>query len=92
MQVDETSEPQDMTLKKQSTSGKRVPMFRNLDSNLCMATVLGYFISWDKLEKFLRCLNKQGQAFYDSRKAQFRHFIDDIPIPGMAIDFGDKSF
>ena len=67
-------------------------MFTNLDSNLCMATVLGYFVSWEKLEKFLRCLNKRGQTYYDNHKAQFRHLIDDKPISGMAIDFGDKSF
>ena len=71
---------------------QRIKMFTKLDSKLCIVTVLGYFISWEQAEKFFRCLNKRGQAYFDTHKAQFRHFIDDRPVPSMAINFGSRSF
>ena len=71
---------------------KRVRIFKKLDSKLCIATMLGYFISWENLEKFFRCLHKQGQTYFDTHKTQFRYFIDDTPIPQLTIAFGEKSF
>ena len=67
-------------------------MFKKLDSKMCIVTVLGYFISWEQTEKFFRCLNKSGQAYFDFHKTQFRYFINDKPVPGLAINFGPKSF
>ena len=55
----------------------RIQMFKRLDSKMCIVTVLGYFISWEQTEKFFRCLNKSGQAYFDFHKTQFRYFIND---------------
>lgn len=100
MQVDEISHPQlidtsggaaaSVLLRTQSTN--RIRMFPKLDSKLCIVNVLSYLLCWEQAEKFFRCLNKQGQAYFDQHKAQFRHFIDDRPIPRMALEFGSKSF
>ena len=70
----------------------RIRMFNKLDSKMCMVTVLGYLLTWEQAEKFFRCLNRQGQAYYDTHKAQFRHFINDAPVPRMAVNFGNRSF
>ena len=91
MQVDEESKvPHQSNLKSQKSI--RIRMFNRLDSKMCMVTVLGYLLVWEQSEKFFRCLNKQGQAYFDTHKTQFRHFINDAPIARMAINFGAKSF
>ena len=43
-------------------------MFNKLDSKMCMVTILGYFLTWEQAEKFFRCLNTQGQAYFDTHK------------------------
>ena len=91
--TNEQVSPERALMQRSNTSGgKRVPMFPSLDSKMCMVTILGYLLTWEQTEMFFRCLNSRGQAYFDTHKGQFRHFIDDRPIPRMGIDFGDKSF
>ena len=67
-------------------------MFERLDSKLCMATVLSYYLAWEDIDRFFHSLNKRGQAYCEKHRSQFRHFIYDRPVPRMAVTFGDKSF
>ena len=52
MEVDEYSSTSNVT--------KVVHLFKKLDSKMCMATVLSYFMCWEQAEKFFRCLNRSG--------------------------------
>lgn len=93
MQIDsKVKEEAPSTILARQANTKRVPMFTKLDSKLCIATVLGYLLCWEEVEGFFRCLNKRGKAYLDQHKAQFRHFIDDRPIPVLSVHFGPRSF
>ena len=73
--------------------GNKRPLFNKLNSNLCIATVLGYLLTWEHTERFFCCLNKQnGKAYFNSHKAQYRHFINDRPVGPLSVTFGYKSF
>ena len=95
MQVDQLSQQsvnENTSRLLKSQSSLRIPMFARLDSKMCMVTVLGFLLTWQQAEKFFTCLNTRGPAYFDTHKKQFRHFINDLPIPRMAINFGDKAF
>ena len=66
-------------------------MFVKLDSKLCMATVLGYLLSWEQAKPFFTCLNTKGPAYFAKHESQFRHFINDAPSKELAVTFGDKT-
>lgn len=71
--VEANAEPkQEMTKPPTSSRVGRIRMFNKLDSKLCMVTVLSYLISWEQAEKFFRCLNTRGQAYFNTHKEQFR--------------------
>lgn len=76
---------------EENKSETRKPLFKNLNSNLCMALVLGYLLSYEQAEAFFKCLNKSSLSFWNKHKAQYRHFIDDKPIGDIPVMFGDKS-
>ena len=42
------------------SSEVRKPLFGNLDSKLCIGTVLGYAFTWDKVIKFFKLISKKG--------------------------------
>lgn len=74
------------------TGTGRVPMFKKLDSKLCIVTVLSYLLTWEQAEKFFNCLNSRGREYFKQHARQFREFINDAPVPGLALNFGAKSF
>ena len=68
MQVDETSQLQDVPAFDRLMSRTSVLMFPRLDSKLCIATVLSYLIGWEDLERFLSCLNRNGKNYFNRHR------------------------
>ena len=88
-QVKNSEEAQEMQIDSQSVAEKplahlipkissnRVPLFTNLDSKMCMSTILGYAFTWDQVQKFFNLVSKKGQAYFETNQNQLRHFIND---------------
>ena len=105
MQVDESSQqPEAAAVEEESKMPTAVEeeskmprasqikvMFPRLNSKLCIATVLGYLIDWDRCVPFFARLNRRGPAYFEQHKPQFRYFIEDKPIQPFEMTFGDKS-
>ena len=75
----------------QSNNQPRVVLFPKLNSNLSIATMLGYLLTWQQAEAFFACLSKKGRIFFEQNRKGFRFFIDDRSIKPTALTFGSKN-
>ena len=66
MQVDQSAKSSQTiqpVLKKQSTT-ERIRLFPKLDSKMCIATMLGYLLTWEQTPGFFNCLHKRGGEYF----------------------------